>query len=148
MKPRVAVSACLLGESVRWDGGHRRDEGVLATIGPRVEWVPICPEVEIGLGVPRPPIGVGADGRLRVLSTGEDLTDRMASFAKARLDGLDGIAGFVLKARSPSCDRSFGKFAEAVRARFPGLPVEDEGRLADPAVRAEFLRRVLKEGDA
>jgi len=147
MKPRVGVSACLLGQEVRWDGGHKREDWITTVLGAEATLVPVCPEVEMGLGVPRPPIGVDAAGRLRVLATGEDLTDRMAAFADARLAGLEGIAGFVLKARSPSCDRSGGMFARALLARFPDLPVEDEVHLRDPAVRASFLRRIL-EGDA
>jgi uncharacterized protein YbbK (DUF523 family) len=156
MKPRVGVSACLLGEEVRWDGGHKRDDWITGTLGRLVQFVPVCPEVEIGLGVPRPPIGIDGEGRLRVTSTGEDLTDRMAGFAEARLAALDGIAGYVLKARSPSCGKEGvphgdrrtgpGAFAAALLRRFPGIPVEDEVRLADPAVRAEFLRRIGIEG--
>jgi len=157
--PRVGVSACLLGQEVRWDGGHRRDDWIATVLGPRVTFVPVCPEVEVGLGVPRPPIRLEDDGRggVRLVDTasGADLTDRMRRFAEARVEALAGehLAGFVLKARSPSCgpagvavgDRPEGRglFAEALLRRFPDLPVEDETRLADPAVREEFLHRVL-----
>jgi uncharacterized protein YbbK (DUF523 family) len=118
-----------------------------------VTLVPVCPEVEIGLGVPRPPIRIDGSGRLLVADTGEDLTDRMGRWAAGRLAALEGIAGYVLKAHSPSCGidgvkvddvpKGRGLFAEALMRRFPDLPVVDEVRLRDPAVREEFLRRVL-----
>lgn len=157
-KIRLGVSACLLGEPVRWDGTHRRDAVVVDTLGPRVEWVAVCPEVEAGLGVPRPPIRLEGDARaprLVVAETGEDLTARMRRFAEARLDDLArlDLDGYVLKRASPSCGPAnvpvhgaagapgAGLFAAALAARFPDLPIEDEGRLADPGVRARFLDR-------
>ena len=156
MKPRIGVSACLLGEAVRWDGRDKREEWIVGELSALATLVPVCPEVEIGLGVPRPPIGIDGDGRLRVSGSGEDLTDRMARFAEERLSALEGIAGYVLKANSPSCGKAGvphgesrtgpGAFAAALLRRFPGLPIEDEVRLRDPAARAEFLRRVLEGG--
>ncbi|HEV8586207.1 MAG TPA: DUF523 domain-containing protein [Methylomirabilota bacterium] len=159
-KVRLGVSACLLGEAVRWDGGHKRDAIVVELLGPRVTWVPVCPEVELGLGVPRPPIQLAGDARaprLVVAETGADLTARMRRFAEARLDELArlGLDGYVLKARSPSCGPAgvpvhgtagatgAGLFAAALAARFPDLPAEDEDGLADPAVRARFLERAV-----
>jgi uncharacterized protein YbbK (DUF523 family) len=157
-KVRLGVSACLLGEAVRYDGGHKRDAVVVELLGPRAQWVPVCPEVELGLGVPRAPIQLAGDPRaprLVVAETGEDLTGRMRRFTEARLDELArlDLDGYVLKAASPSCGPAgvpvqgtpgatgAGLFAAALAARFPDLPVEDERRLADPAVRAGFVER-------
>jgi len=159
-KIRLGVSACLLGEAVRWDGGHKRDAVVVETLGPRVQWVPVCPEVEAGLGVPRPPIQLAGDARaprLVVAATGEDLTVPMRRFAQARLNELArlDLDGYVLKAASPSCGpggvpvhgaaggTGAGLFAQALATRFPDLPVADERGLADPAERARFLERVV-----
>jgi uncharacterized protein YbbK (DUF523 family) len=109
-KIRLGVSACLLGQEVRYDGGHKRDRFLIDTLGPFVEWVPVCPEVEIGLGVPRDTIrlvGDAAAPRLVVEKTGDDLTARMQRYARARtreLESLD-LHGYVLKRGSPSCGR-------------------------------------------
>ena len=111
-KIRLGVSACLLGQEVRYDGGHKPDRFLIDTLGPFVEWVPVCPEVEveIGLGVPRDTIrlvGDAAAPRLVVEKTGDDLTTRMQRYARARtreLESLD-LHGYVLKRRSPSCGR-------------------------------------------
>ncbi len=162
---RVGVSACLLGERVRWDGDHKRERWVAEVLGSLVEIVPVCPEVELGLGTPRPPIRLEADGRggtrLREPSTGRDLTGPMARYAARRITALlrAGLDGYVLKTRSPSCGpggvkvvpagggraRATGRgaFAAALLRRIPSLPVEDEESLRDPQVREEFLARVL-----
>jgi uncharacterized protein YbbK (DUF523 family)/uncharacterized protein YbgA (DUF1722 family) len=162
-KIRLGVSTCLLGEAVRYDGGHQRDAFLTDTLGPFVEWVPVCPEVEIGLGVPRPPIRlVGDPGapRLVVEKTGEDLTIRMQRWARRRIAGLHalGLHGYVLKRSSPSCglvrvrvygeDGSPGRlgrglFAAALTDAFPLLPVEEEGRLTDAGIRESFIERVF-----
>jgi uncharacterized protein YbbK (DUF523 family) len=141
---RLGVSACLLGERVRWDGGDKRDGFLVEVLGPFVEWVPVCPEVELGLGIPRDPIAI-AGGRLVVERTGEDLTARMRRYAERRVRELAGLDldGYVLKARSPSCDRGRGMFAAVLRRSLPRLVVEDETRLADPRTRARFVARVL-----
>jgi len=168
-RPRVGISRCLLGDEVRYDGTHRRDETVIAWLGPHVEWVPICPEVEIGMGTPRERIqlvtsgdGVRSlDARVRLIGvdTGTDWTGRMHTWAAARVQELGalGLSGYVFKARSPSCGisdvvirdaagdgRGRGLFAEAVIQALPGLPVADEASLADPRVRASFLNRVRR----
>ena len=153
VRPRVAISACLLGRAVRWDGGHKRAPDLLAALGRRVEWVPVCPEVELGLGVPREPIGlVGATRapRLVALESGRDLTASMRRFADARIATLanQGVSGFVAKSRSPSCGvddvrGGAGLFTRTLRTRMPLLPVADERHLDTAARRAEFLRRVL-----
>jgi uncharacterized protein YbgA (DUF1722 family)/uncharacterized protein YbbK (DUF523 family) len=158
---RLGVSACLLGDEVRYDGGHKRDRFLVDELGPYVEWVGVCPEVELGMGVPRPSVRlVDADGELRMLApdTGEDFTERMNAFAAARVAELRELDGYVLKKNSPSCGMArvkvwgfsgperrdgVGLFASALLAAWPYLPVEEEGRLADPALRENFVERVF-----
>jgi uncharacterized protein YbgA (DUF1722 family)/uncharacterized protein YbbK (DUF523 family) len=174
-RPRIGVSACLLGEPVRYDAGHKRDPFLVETFGPHVEWVPICPELEAGFGVPREPMRLelrepAARDRGRpfaphlislVLVTGRvDVTATMRGYAERRVDLLEreGLSGYVLKKDSPSCgmDRvkvytrrggiergGRGLFAQALIARFPTLPVEEEGRLSDPRLRDNFVERVF-----
>src|SRR5688572_20097292 len=103
---RLGISTCLLGENVRYDGGHKRDAFLVEELGPYVEWVGVCPEVELGMGVPRPSVRLVEVGReLRMLSpdTGEDFTERMNAFAAARVAELGELDGYVLKKNSPSC---------------------------------------------
>jgi uncharacterized protein YbbK (DUF523 family) len=162
-KIRLGISSCLLGAEVRYDGGHKRDAFLTDTLGPFVEWVPVCPEVEIGLGVPRDTLRLVGDEeapRLIVQKTGEDLTARMQRFARARAEELAALRlhGYVLKRASPSCGLfrvrvhcengapsggGRGLFAAALVERFPTLPVEEEGRLTDPAIRENFIERVF-----
>ena len=160
---RLGVSACLLGERVRYDGGHKRDQFLTDILGPFVEWVPVCPEVEMGLTTPRDNlrlVGTDASARMVVQRTGEDLTGRMERYAKekaAELEGL-GLDGYVLKRASPSCGlfrvRVYrdnvvpgtggrGLFAAALVRRLPLLPVEEEGRLMDASIRENFIERVF-----
>jgi len=162
---RVGISACLLGREVRYDGGHKRDRSILATLGRRFELVPVCPEVEIGLGVPREPLrleGKGDAPRLVFRSSRLDVTRRMNGWARRRVRelGTADLRGFVLKSRSPSCGlarvplhragrggapslRGRGLFASALVERFPSLPVVEELQLHDRAARQDFVRRVL-----
>jgi uncharacterized protein YbbK (DUF523 family)/uncharacterized protein YbgA (DUF1722 family) len=166
-KIRIGISSCLLGQEVRYNGGHKRDSFLTDVFGRYVDWVPVCPEVEVGLGVPRPPIrlertGGGADGggvRLVMPSTGTDLTEAMTSYAEQRVDNLAGLGlgGYVLKKDSPSCGMERvkvyqggmaardgrGTFAEVLLRRLPHLPVEEEGRLNDPLLREGFVSRVF-----
>jgi uncharacterized protein YbbK (DUF523 family) len=105
---RIGVSACLLGQEVRFDGGHKRDDFLTGVLGPFVEWVPVCPEVDIGLGVPRDTlrlIGDESAPRLVVQRTGEDLTERMQRYAAGKIRELEALDldGYVLKRASPSC---------------------------------------------
>ena len=160
-KLRVGVSACLLGQEVRYDGGHKRDRFVTDVLGPFVEWVPVCPEVEIGLGVPRAPIRLEGDPdapRLVDPLSGIDLTERMRRFAEARVAMLArlGIDGYVLKRDSPSCGiarvpvasegatsrAGMGIFARALKEALPTLPIEEEDRLHDARLRESFIERM------
>ncbi|MGE3276882.1 MAG: YbgA family protein [Vicinamibacterales bacterium] len=168
---RIGISRCLLGDEVRWDGGHKRDRFLVETFGHYVEWVPVCPEVESGLPVPRetmrleasPEGGTTVNGRLVRLvfpKSGGDWTDEMAGWAGARVRALarDDLDGFILKSNSPSCGmervriyqpgrpaekKGRGVFAEALMSQLPHLPVEEEGRLSDPRLRENFIERVF-----
>ena len=145
---RVGISACLLGERVRYDGGHKRDAFLADVLGKHVEWVAVCPEVELGLGVPRPPIDlVDVDGapRLVVTTSGEDLTDKMRAYAAWRAKGLMSLDldGYVLKSKSPSCGQERGLFAQALAEAMPELPMEEESHLARAPVREHFVERLL-----
>src|SRR2546428_1498195 len=160
---RLGISACLLGHEVRYDGGHKRDPFLAETLGRFVEWVPVCPEVELGLGIPREPIRLEGDPaapRLVAAKSRRDLTRAMFRLARARAEQLAGLdlVGYVLKTDSPSCGmarvrvhrgggrplrRGTGLFARALMERLPLLPVEEEGRLRDPALRESFIERVF-----
>lgn len=161
---RVGISSCLLGEEVRFDGGHKRDAFLNDVLAPFVTWVPICPEVEIGLGTPRPTIRLERtdDGGVRLVmpSTGVDYTSDMQRFAERRVAALarEDLCGYVLKKSSPSCGmervrvyegngqatrNGTGVFAAVLRERMPALPVEEEGRLFDPVLRENFIERLF-----
>ena len=162
-KARLGISACLLGQEVRFDGGHKRDRFLTDELGQHVEWVPVCPEVELGMGIPREPVQllrIGETTRMMATSTGIDYTDRMNEWARERVEALAGedLDGYVLKSKSPSCGMwnvkverpggspahdGRGLFAAVLLERFPSLPIEEEGRLADPHLRKDFLERVL-----
>lgn len=159
----LGVSACLLGHPVRYNGQHRRDTFLTDILAQHVSLVPICPEVECGLGVPRDPIELRGNPRaprLVIVETGEDLTARMQRWAGTRLSELSGanLCGFVFKSASPSCGMQgvpihgpparagAGMFARAFMNRFPLLPAADEQGLQDPAVREHFLVRLFTCG--
>src|SRR6476661_10017528 len=155
VRPRVGVSSCLLGEEVRFNGGHKRHRFLADELGPHVDWVPYCPEVSIGLGTPREPIRLTADGRLVNRSGTADHTLAMAALP---LPGA-GLDGYVFKAKSPSCGiRAIprygaggvaaghdgrGLYADRVLTAFPLLTVEDEGRLNDAGLREAFCERIF-----
>ena len=174
MKPRVGISRCLLGDDVRYDGTNKRSAAVVE-LSAHVEWVAVCPEVEVGMGVPREPIqlvaaagGVRSAGeavRLQGVHSREDWTERMHDWARDRVSALAAqrIDGFVLKARSPSCGPAGvlvhqagveatptgrGLFAEALAMTIPGLPLIDEEALEDPRERDHFIRRVREFFDS
>ncbi len=144
---RILVSACLLGEKVRYDGGHKRDPFLVETLGKFVELVPVCPETECGLPTPREPMrleGPADSPRLVTERTGIDHTARLLSWTRKKLKeaaSLDAWA-FICKKGSPSCGTG-GLFTRAFQERFPLVPVEDEERLHDPDVRDMFLDRVF-----
>ena len=160
---RVGVSSCLLGQKVRYDGGHKHDRFVTDQLGPWVEWVPVCPEVEAGLGLPRPTMHLSRKGQeIRVVETksGRDHTKVLQSFSRRRVRDLRGLdlAGYILKKDSPSCgmervkvrnDKGMpekvgvGVFAAALREALPSLPVEEEGRLNDFRLRENFIERIF-----
>ena len=160
---RIGISACLLGQEVRFDGGHKRDRFLTEVLGPFVEWVPVCPEVELGLGTPRETLRLvrTAEGvRMITTRTGLDHTDGMNAWAERRLEELarEDLCGYVLKKDSPSCGmervkvfgaakmaerQGRGLFAAALLERFPSLPVEEEGRLSDPRLRENFIERTF-----
>jgi uncharacterized protein YbgA (DUF1722 family)/uncharacterized protein YbbK (DUF523 family) len=160
---RLGISACLLGREVRFDGGHKRDAFLTDTLGRFVEWVPVCPEVECGLGTPREAMRlVRVEDRVRLLTVkrGVDLTGQMECFSRSRVSALarEDLSGYVLKKNSPSCGLERvkvydghgtpvrggrGVFASALVDAFPHLPVEEEGRLADPRLREAFIERAF-----
>lgn len=162
-KITIGISACLLGENVRYDGGHKHDRFLTDTLGRFVRYVPVCPEVECGLGVPREAmrlVGDAASPRLVTIRTGQDLTDRMTRWAAKRASELEreNLCGFIFKSGSPSSGmehvkvygekgipekKGVGLFARLFMERFPFLPVEDEGRLHDPLLRENFIERIF-----
>src|SRR5271169_2755298 len=153
-RPRVGVSSCLLGEEVRFNGGHKRFRFLTDELDPHVDWVPYCPEIEIGLGTPREPIRLTVDGRLVNRSGTADHTSAMTG-----LPLPFAVDGYVFKAKSPSCGvrgiRRYrddgevsgtygaGLYADRVIAEFPLLAVEDERRLNDAGLREAFAERVF-----
>lgn len=145
---RVLISSCLLGEKVRYDGGHKRDPFLAETLGRFVGYVPVCPEVECGLPVPREAMRLAGDPaapRLVTVGTGIDHTAQLARFAAARLRELAplDVCGAICKKGSPSCGMKTGLFTKAYRERFPFVPVEEEGRLQDPVRREMFVEKVF-----
>jgi uncharacterized protein YbgA (DUF1722 family)/uncharacterized protein YbbK (DUF523 family) len=165
---RIGISDCLIGSRVRFDGQHKRDSFLADELAPLVEWVPVCPEVEVGMGVPREPVRLvagqpGAGPRMLGLTSHVDWTSRMNRFSAARVRALakEELSGFVLKSKSPSCGLArvkvyadaeartperapgVGLFAAALTAAFPNLPIEEEGRLHDAGLRENFIERVF-----
>ncbi len=160
---RIGISACLLGEEVRFDGGHKRDPFLTSTFGPFVEWVSVCPEVECGFGTPREAmrlVRAAEQVRLITVKSGIDLTERMETYTRRRVMelGKEDLSGYVLKKDSPSCGlervkvynahqvparTGRGLFAERLVQFFPNLPVQEEGRLSDPKLRENFVERVF-----
>jgi uncharacterized protein YbgA (DUF1722 family)/uncharacterized protein YbbK (DUF523 family) len=161
-RPRLVMSACLEMEACRYNGQSIRARFV-PRLAEHVDLIPVCPEVEIGLGVPRPPVRLVAAGdevKMVQPATGRDLTGAMAGFSRTFLDGLEEVDGFLLKSRSPSCGpkdvkiyteqgtprnvREAGRFAAAVAERHPATAIEDEGRLTNYRLRHHFLTRLFQ----
>ncbi|WP_439861019.1 YbgA family protein [Pseudomonas sp. MBLB4136] len=162
-RPKLGISACLLGNTVRYNGGHKESRLCSQVLGEHFDFVPLCPEVAIGLGTPREPIRLVGDPQApRAVGTVDptlDVTERLAAYGARMAEELDGICGYILMQKSPSCgmervkvyqDRGRpseasgqGIFARALIARHPDLPVEEDGRLNDPVLRENFLTRVF-----
>jgi uncharacterized protein YbgA (DUF1722 family)/uncharacterized protein YbbK (DUF523 family) len=162
-KIKLGISTCLLGETVRYDGGHKLDRFLMNTLGQYVEYVPVCPEVECGLGVPRESMHLEGDPdspRLVTTRTKQDMTDRMVQWARKRVVELEkeDLCGFIFKSNSPSSGmervrvynekgmpvkKGIGIFAGIFMDRFPLLPAEEEGRLHDPELRENFIERIF-----
>ncbi len=162
-KIRLGVSSCLLGEKVRFDGGHKLDRFLTETLNRFVEFVPVCPEVEVGLPTPRETLRLVGDPeaqRLVFSKSGEDITERMTRWTEKRVTELEkeALCGFIFKSKSPSSgmervklyDRNgvpnkqgVGLFARAFMEHFPLLPVEEDGRLHDPHLRENFIEIIF-----
>jgi len=151
----IGISACLLGQAVRYDGAHKRCDLLLSRIGPEVRWLAVCPEVEAGFGVPRAPVElsrVGGAVRLITVDGGRDLTDTMQRWLDLRVNELAAanLSGYVFKSRSPSCglhpdgEVGRGMFAAALIDRLGDVPVAEEAELTDVAACDEFLARVRR----
>lgn len=160
---RLGISSCLMGNKVRFDGGQKQDRFLTDTLGRYVTYLPVCPEVECGLGVPREAmrlVGAPARPRLVTVRSGKDYTELMTAWALKRVVELEkeDLCGFIFKSRSPSSGmervkvyneqgipspQGAGMFAAAFMEHFPLLPVEEEGRLHDPALRENFIERIF-----
>ena len=159
---KIGVSACLLGEHVRYDGGHKRDRYITDTLGAYFSFVPVCPEVGCGLSTPREVMRLEGDAsapRLMTRQTRIDRTDQMLLFCSARISELENedLCGFIFKKDSPSSGlfrvkvynngqavkNGRGLFAAAMVCHFPLLPMEEEGRLNDPEIRENFIERIF-----
>lgn len=163
---RLGISTCLLGERVRYDGGHKLDRYLRDTLGQFVEYVPVCPEVECGLPTPREAMRLVGDPespRLVTRATGLDHTERMLTWARGRVAALEreDLQGFIFKSKSPSSGmehvkvylpsggvvkKGVGMFARVFKEHFPLLPTEEEGRLNDPGMRDNFITRIFVLG--
>ena len=161
MKIRLGVSSCLLGQRVRYDGDHKRDFYISETLARYFEFVPVCPEVAIGLGVPRPPIRlVGSAANPRAVGVDDpslDVTTALATYGRRQGRALRGVSGYIFKSRSPSCGlarveifargggsrRGTGVYAAGLRAVLPLLPLAEEEQLREPMLRDNFLERVF-----
>ncbi|MEW5910484.1 MAG: DUF523 domain-containing protein, partial [Thermodesulfobacteriota bacterium] len=160
---KIGISTCLLGENVRYDGGHKLDRFLTDTLGQYVSYVPVCPETECGLGIPREAmrlVGDPGSPRLVTIRSRIDHTDQMIEWGKQKMEDLEkeNLCGFIFKSNSPSsgmervkvydekgmpAKSGVGIFSRIFMERFPLIPVEDEGRLHDPALRENFIERIF-----
>lgn len=158
---RLGISSCLLGERVRFDGNHKQDQYITGTLADVFDFVPVCPEVGIGLGVPRPTIHlIGTAQAPRAVGVKDpelDVTDKLIRYGQRMAGRLDDISGYLFKSRSPSCGmervklhagqgggkQAVGLYAREILRAHPLLPAEEEGRLSDPLLRDNFLERVF-----
>lgn len=157
----IGISSCLLGQEVRYDGGHKNNDYIVKTLGEHFAFTPFCPEVDIGLGIPREPVRlVNIDGQIRCVGTKDsslDVTERLIHSANNQRQWQQHICGYILKKDSPSCGMmrvkvfnndmpkraGSGIYAHQLMQNFPHLPVEEEGRLYDPVLRENFIQRVF-----
>lgn len=164
-KIKVGISSCLLGNKVRYDGGHKRDTNIIETLGEYFDFIPFCPEAETGMGVPRAPMHLVRRGKkilaLKIDNHADDFTQQLENFSQEKHQKISELCGFILKNNSPSCgmqavcvyqdsdaaklfDRTGeGIFARSLKKQFPKLPLEEEGRLADPLLRKKFIELVF-----
>jgi uncharacterized protein YbbK (DUF523 family) len=160
---KIGISSCLLGRQVRYDGGHKFDPYIADTLGPYFEWIPICPEVECGLPVPREPMHLVGDPlspRLVTVDTHIDFTEDMIQWTIGKFKDLEreGLCGFIFKSKSPSSAiggvrvhtppgtsgrKGSGIFGSAFMKRFPLIPVIDSDKLHDRRARENFMRKVI-----
>ncbi|MBW1679899.1 MAG: DUF523 and DUF1722 domain-containing protein [Deltaproteobacteria bacterium] len=160
---RIGISACLLGHEVRYDGGLKRDPYIIHTLGRYLHFVPLCPEVECGMGVPREPVRLVGDPeapRMKGVKSGRDHTAAMRAWARKRVRELaaQNLWGFIFKSNSPSCGiarvkvyrgkgppmkRGVGLFARAFQEHFPLLPVVDESGIHDPGLRENLIEALF-----
>lgn len=166
LRPRLGISTCLLGQPVRFDGGHKGNAFLTSGLGRYVEWVPVCPELEVGMGVPREPVQlvqIAGETHMIAVESGRDWTGVMNRYAHRRGEELAGedLCGYVLKNHSPSCGMGHvklycadlqsptrqgrGLFAAALLERYPALPVEEAERLGNPVSREHFVERIFAE---
>ncbi len=161
--PKIGISACLLGQKVRYDGGDKKDSFLVDTFGRYVKWMPVCPELEAGMGVPREPVRLVGDVSNPLMigdPSAKDWTQTMRRFTAQKARDLEalGISGYILKSHSPSCGmervpvyrsnaislrQGRGLFAAGLMWKMTSLPVEEEGRLHDPQLRENFIERVF-----
>ncbi len=161
-RPLLAISSCLLGENVRYDGAHKKDHWLIRELGRYVDYRAICPEVAIGLGVPRQPIRllkINEDIRAVGVSDATlDVTEALQNYAFDTVPSLGDISAYVFKSKSPSCGvfrvkqyhpngmataKGAGVYAEVIGQQMPDLPMEEEGRLCDPVLRENFVSRLF-----
>ena len=159
---KLGISACLLGENVRYDGCLKLNRCIIETLGPHFSFVPVCPEVECGMPTPREAMrleGDQADPRLFAINSRTDKTLQMTDFSKVRVKKLEDVdlCGFVFKERSPSCGLTMvplhdgsgferftiGMFAREVTRCFPLMPLEEAERLENPDIRKDFIERIV-----
>ena len=159
----IGISSCLLGERVRFDSGHKNHSYITETLSDYFEFKPFCPEVAIGLGIPREPIRLVANelgGTTRCVGTknsDKDLTEPLEAIAREQFDWISGLDGYIFKKDSPSCGmervkvytsgmptrKGVGIYASQILQAFPHLPTEEEGRLGDAGLRENFIKRVF-----
>ncbi len=162
-KIKIGISTCLLGEKVRYDGGHKLDRFLTQTLGQYVTYVPVCPEVECGMGIPRESLHLVGDPeapRLVTTRTRRDFTEQMTQWARQKLSRLEteNLCGFIFKSNSPSSgmervkvyseagiprEIGVGIFARLFMNHFPQIPVEEESRLHDPTLRENFIKQIF-----